>query len=206
MSAQSGFVPLSQPLGSGTAGQNGSGPGQARDKAGTISVKALAARILSRDKTRDSSGTETPKSCPTPSVPVGQDQAFDGAAVPGVPLVPGVPPEWAAGHAAMREMLPPADISPERWDRLVRAAGKFLALWAAEAERLGWSTLDIFGAHESAPAARFDCMGLVLLLDRRDVVAINSDGADLVTASGARQRFRRRQLPLGTVSLWGLGQ
>ena len=56
----------------------------------------------------------------------------------------------------------------------------------------------------TAPAARFDCMGLVLLLDRREVVAIDPDGADLVTVTGARQRFRRRPLPPGTVSLWQL--
>ena len=47
-------------------------------------------------------------------------------------------------------------------------------------------------------------MGLVLLLDCREVVAIDPNGADLVTASGARQRFRRRPLPPGTVSLWQL--
>ena len=55
-----------------------------------------------------------------------------------------------------------------------------------------------------APAARFDCMGLVLLLDRREVVAIDEHGADLVTVSGARQRFRRRPLPPGTIRLWEL--
>ena len=48
---------------------------------------------------------------------------------------------------------------------------------------------------------RFDAMGLVLLLDRCEVVGIDPDGADLVTAGGARQRFRRRPLPPGTVSL-----
>jgi hypothetical protein len=47
-------------------------------------------------------------------------------------------------------------------------------------------------------------MGLVLLLDGCEVVAIDPDGADLVTAGGARQRFRRRPLPHGTVSLWEL--
>ena len=51
---------------------------------------------------------------------------------------------------------------------------------------------------------RFDCMGLVLLLDRCEVVGIDPDGADLVTASVARQRFYRRELPHGTVALWQL--
>jgi hypothetical protein len=47
-------------------------------------------------------------------------------------------------------------------------------------------------------------MGLVLLLDRCEVVAIDREGADLLTVTGARQRFRRRPLPRGTVPLWEL--
>ena len=64
----------------------------------------------------------------------------------------------------------------------------------------------MFGCHQEAPAARFDCMGLVLSLDRREVVAIDPDGADLMTVTGVRQRFRRRKLPPGTVPLWQLAQ
>ena len=57
-----------------------------------------------------------------------------------------------------------------------------------------------------ARGARFDAMGLVLLLDRCEVAAIDRDGADLATVTGARQRFRRRPLPPGTVSLWKLAE
>ena len=82
----------------------------------------------------------------------------------------------------------------------------FLDRWGAEAICCGWDTLDVFGCHQEAPAARFDCMGLVMLLNRCEILAIDERGADLVTASGARQRFRRRPLPLGTVSLWELAR
>jgi hypothetical protein len=47
-------------------------------------------------------------------------------------------------------------------------------------------------------------MGLVLLLDRCEVASIDEGGADLITATGARQRYRRRPLPADTVSLWDL--
>ena len=47
-------------------------------------------------------------------------------------------------------------------------------------------------------------MGLVLLLDRCKVAAIDRDGADLVTVSGGHQRFCRRLLPPDTVALWQL--
>jgi hypothetical protein len=114
------------------------------------------------------------------------------------------PRRWAQGYAALCTMAPPSGFSPERWHRVVDAAGMFLDRWGAEAIRCGWRDLDVFGCDEGAPAARFDCMGLALLLDRCKVVAIDQDGADLVTASGARQRFYRRPLPPGTVSLWML--
>ena len=103
-------------------------------------------------------------------------------------------------------MPPPTGFSPERWQRIIDATGAFLDRWAGEAIGCGWSDLDVFGCHRQAPAARFDCMGLVLLLDRREVVAIDQDGADLVTVTGARQRFRRRPLPPGTVPLWELAR
>ena len=60
MSEQAVLVPLSQaPIG-GTAGQNPERGGQARDSAGTNSVRALAAKVLRRDKGRDSGGTDWP--------------------------------------------------------------------------------------------------------------------------------------------------
>ena len=72
--------------------------------------------------------------------------------------------------------------------------------------RCGWSDLDVFGCDRDRPDARFDAMGLVLLLDRMEVVGIDPEGADLVTETGTRQRYRRRPLPANTVSLWALGR
>jgi hypothetical protein len=101
-------------------------------------------------------------------------------------------------------MLAPTGFSAARWQRIIDSAGKFLDRWAETAIACGWSDLDAFGADPVRPDARFDAMGLVLLLDRCEVVGIDDGGADLVTATGARQRFRRRPLPPGTVSLWEL--
>ena len=103
-------------------------------------------------------------------------------------------------------MPPPSGFSPERWQRIVDAAGSFLGGWASEAITCGWSDLDVFGCDRDRPDARFDCMGLVMLLDRVEVVGIDPAGADLVAAAGgAKLRFRRRPLPQHTISLWDLG-
>lgn len=117
----------------------------------------------------------------------------------------GVPRAWAEGFAALCARPPPAGFWPDRWQRIIDATGAFLDRWAGKAIRCGWSDLDVFGCDPDRAAARFVCMGLVLLLDRCEVAAINRDGADLVTVTGAHQRFRRRPLPPGTVALWQLG-
>ena len=118
-----------------------------------------------------------------------------------------VPRCCAEGFAALSSMPPPSAFSPERWARIVDAAGAFLDRWAAEAIACGWSDLDVFGCDPDRPDARFDAMGLALLLDRMAVVGIDPDGADLIaTAGGAKLRFRRRPLPQNTISLWDLNR
>jgi hypothetical protein len=101
-------------------------------------------------------------------------------------------------------MPAPSGFSGQRWQRIIDATGAFLDRWATDAIACGWSDLDVFGCDATAPDRRFDAMGLVLLLDRAEVVAIDKGGADLVTATGARQRFRRRPLPPHTARLWDL--
>ena len=118
----------------------------------------------------------------------------------------GVQRSWAEGYAALCAMSPPSGFWPERWRRVVDATGVFLDRWADTAIACGWTDLDVFGCHPDRPAARFDCMGLVLLLDLREVVGVDDCGADLVTNTGAKQRFRRRPLPRGTVTLWELAR
>ncbi len=104
----------------------------------------------------------------------------------------------------LSSMTAPDGFSPERWQRIVDAAGAFLDRWASKASECGWSDLDVFGCDRDRPDARFDCMGVVLLLDRMEVVEIDADGADLRSPAGAMLRYRRRPLPEHTVSLWDL--
>jgi hypothetical protein len=116
----------------------------------------------------------------------------------------GVPRHWAEGFAALIAMPPPAGFTPERWQRIVDAAGVFLDRWAAQAARCGWTDLDVFGVNPDRPDVRFDAMGLVLLLDRCQVVGIDQRGADLMMKTGDRLRYRRRPLPADTIPLWEL--
>ena len=60
-----------------------------------------------------------------------------------------------------------------------------------QAHALGWSTPAIFGAHQIAPISRLDAMGLILLLQGREIVAIDKDAATIRTRSGKVLSFRR---------------
>jgi hypothetical protein len=113
---------------------------------------------------------------------------------------------WADGYAVLGTMSPPSGFTLQRWQSTVDAAGWFLDRWADEAVRCGWTELDVFGCDDAAPTTRRDMMGLVLLLDGCDIASLDESGADLVTAGGARQRFYRRPMPLGTIRLWELYQ
>jgi hypothetical protein len=60
--------------------------------------------------------------------------------------------------------------SAERWRQLVADAENLLSGWSETADRLDWATLDLFGVHSTAPAARFDVMGLIPILRGANVV------------------------------------
>src|SRR5205823_5066007 len=110
--------------------------------------------------------------------PVSADDLEERAAL--VEYGAGVPRRWAEGYAALCAMAAPAGFSPDRWQRFIDGAGRFLDRWAVTAAECGWSDLDVFGADPDEPDRRFDCMGLLLLLDRCEIVGIDEHGADLV--------------------------
>ncbi len=80
-----------------------------------------------------------------------------------------VPRQWAEGYAALCAMPPPAGFSSQRWARIVDAAGTFIDRWAVRAAELGWTDRDVFGCDAAAPTARFDQIGMVVLLERMHV-------------------------------------
>ena len=81
----------------------------------------------------------------------------------------------------------------------------FLRDHAARAHALSWTALDLFGVHPVKPWVRFDCMGLVPLLDGAKVVSLSEAEAVIEKPSGARLTFRRRaEVPDETCLIWEL--
>ncbi len=84
---------------------------------------------------------------------------------------------------------------------------RFLRDWAAQAHRLGWTALDLFGIDRNAPLARLDHMGLVPLLQDREVEALADTQATIKTASGGTLAYRRSRArwPNEMCLLWEMG-
>jgi hypothetical protein len=97
----------------------------------------------------------------------------------------------------------PGMVRPDRWRQAIIDAGRFLDQWGAQAAALGWSTLNVFGAHPTHPVERVDCAGLVWSLRDDELLAITADTARIRRQSGAILTYYRRPGP-GTVPLWAL--
>jgi len=116
----------------------------------------------------------------------------------------GAPRHWADCFAALDVGRPPKGVSPNRWREVLDDGGRFLDRWAVVADGLGWSALDLFGAHPTAPGARYDQMGLVWLIGGGEVIAITSDSARIKPPSGAVQTYCRKRTAESR-PLWELG-
>jgi hypothetical protein len=98
------------------------------------------------------------------------------------------------------------DFPARRWDQLRRDVADFLASpWPAEAARLGWSELDLYGVDADLPYARIDGFGLLPVLNGGRIVALTADVAILETPGGARQSYRRQPDRPGRVLVWEVG-
>jgi hypothetical protein len=110
------------------------------------------------------------------------------------------PAEWHAILAKLKERAAPNWMMPDRWEVLLHGAERFLDRWSSTGHAMGWTALDLFGIHPTRPAIRFDVMGLLLLLQGGDVVALTVEGASIRRHSGALLRFSRPSP--GGVLLW----
>ncbi len=118
---------------------------------------------------------------------------------------PGVPGAWVQGVADLLAMARPASCPAARWEGLREDSYTFLRDHAARAHELGWTAHGLFGVHPEKPQVRFDCMGLVPLLNGAGVTALSDIEAVIETPSGARVTFRRRgQVPDEACLIWEL--
>lgn len=116
-----------------------------------------------------------------------------------------VPDEWISGVDQLQFMPAPVYWTDNEWRQLHDDATAFLVTWGAQAHRLGWSVTNIFGCHTAAPRARYDVMGLVLLLHGHRVVAMDERTVRIGIRQGITQSFSRRQND-EAVLIWELAE
>ncbi len=118
---------------------------------------------------------------------------------------PGVPEAWVQGVADLLAMTCPASCPEAKWQVSREDAYRFLRDHAARAHGLGWTVLDLFGVHPVKPWVRFDCMGLVPLLNGTKVTALSDIEAVIEKPNGARLTIRRRaDAPNEACLIWEL--
>ena len=102
------------------------------------------------------------------------------------------------------QLKPPALVDLARWQQAIADGRVFLRQWGEAAQRLNWSSADIFGLIEvpESPApsfnrlSRYDQTGLVWLLEGREVIAMTETTATIRNpATGAITVYRRHHKP-----------
>jgi len=108
---------------------------------------------------------------------------------------------WAAGIAKLQEMLPLKGFALDRWTMICMDCARLLEQHGDDMRALGWSTVDAFGAHPTAPAVAVRSYGLGLLLNGGRVVEMTGTDAGIELRNGVRQTFMR--VPSGSaVPVW----
>jgi hypothetical protein len=102
----------------------------------------------------------------------------------------------------------PEYIDQGPWQRAVEDGRRFLAQWGYQASALGWTGEELFGLH-TPPASphpsynrlsRYDCTGLVWMLNGNPVVALTTGTACIQHKSGSITIYRKFNKPgLGPV-------
>ena len=76
--------------------------------------------------------------------------------------------------------------NPTRWEQAKRDASRFVEKRRDKAAAFGWCDEELFGLHPTAPLARYDVMGLLWMLQGREIVDLTAEWANF----GATKRRR----------------
>lgn len=105
--------------------------------------------------------------------------------------------DWRDGVARLDPGVAPCPgFRAREWPAVHRTIARFMAEHAAEATRLGWGTLDLFGVDPTIGAAAVDRCGALVLPLPHPASAVNADAIAFGPVT-----YRKRPLP-GSVPAW----
>jgi len=102
------------------------------------------------------------------------------------------PAGWHAILEELKRMQAPEWAGSDRWSQMIEDADVLLLNWGRAAYDLGWTALNLFGAHPVAPGCRYDVMGLTMLLGGGAVFALTEQSAAFRRRSGSTLTYRRK--------------
>lgn len=152
-------------------------------------------RALSRSDNRDNRCQKSPGSdLLAPNAPiVGEieraEEAEERAAI--IEYDSAVPRAWALAYALLLTSECPAWLSVEQWRGYHDAAGRLLAAWAAQMDRLGLSPCEVLGVDAARPDLPWDCSCLLSGLIGVTVGAMSRDRISITFPDGGSRCLER---------------
>jgi hypothetical protein len=134
-----------------------------------------------------------------PTVPTATTH-FEGGRAPRI--FEDTPAGWHAISEELKTLPAPDWAGVDRWFEMIEDADLLLSDWSLAAHRLGWTALNLFGVHPTAPGARYDVMGLVPMIRRGRVSALTERTASIRQRSGSTLIYARTSTE-GAVLLCG---
>jgi hypothetical protein len=118
----------------------------------------------------------------------------------------GLPADVARGLDLLSQSKPLWPVDAATWCGVVGSVSDFAARWDGQAREAGWSTLELYGLHRSAPWANLSAMGAAFVLARSGyaAIAITDEAIVVRGAGGETLRIRRFALNPDAVVAWSL--
>lgn len=103
----------------------------------------------------------------------------------------------------LRLMLLPDSFRAEFFRQLIIDSERFFDRWSGTINVGSWSDINLFGVHPRAPLARYDAMGLLLLVRGREVIELHADHARIGSAGRSTLTYQKK-ISAEAVPVWEL--
>lgn len=93
----------------------------------------------------------------------------------------------------------PKEICDKQWNTVLTQLHRWIGQDSEQLREIiekKWTLSHIFGCHKVSPQCRYDCMGLLLLIQGKTIEQIHDDRIVLKTSSGATQTFYKEPINL----------
>ena len=102
------------------------------------------------------------------------------------------PLEWQTLLTRLLTREKPSSLRQGEWNGVFYQVHLWLGKDKEQFQKIihkGWTPRDVFGCHGKKPRNRYDCMGLILLLEDKTIQSVTHEFIEIKTPSGAIQTY-----------------